>query len=85
MKRVWHSGPPLHIGWWNASLFHQENSWRWWDGKDWSHAAYDWSLIHVAVKKASLFGAHTDEVLWTDYWPENARVPRIDPRVGGMS
>lgn len=35
-ERVWHKGPPPHIGWWNASLHFDLNAWRWWDGENWS-------------------------------------------------
>ena len=37
-ERIWHSGPPPHVGWWNASFdfVKGNNDWRWWDGKCWS-------------------------------------------------
>jgi hypothetical protein len=78
--RVWHKGPPPHAGWWNASRENHRNAWRWWDGTEWSYFVYShWDKVvvaHRATKKASDYG-----ILWTDYWPENARVPRVDPRL----
>ena len=82
MTRVWHSGPPPFIGWWNANNEKDNGAWQWWDGCRWSMP------ILWAVRNVDFYAecpAFIDNVLirWTDYWPENARVARIDPRVGG--
>lgn len=75
-KRTWHKGPPPHVGWWNASISYNENAWRWWNGRGWSYAA----MPSYSAKQAATMAAmqHTCErIKWTNYWPKNARVPRI--------
>lgn len=76
-ERVWHKGPPPFPGWWNASVQQDEDAWRWWDGKRWSWLAFSW---HPA-KEAAYAAVHESmdtPISGTDYWPENARVPRLD-------
>jgi hypothetical protein len=36
----------------------------------------------IAAFMAAHIATHWDQIdiEWTDYWPENARVPRVDPR-----
>ncbi len=80
-NRVWHKGPPPYVGWWNASDCHNHNSWRWWNGKYWSWAYFPDETPHCPPEKSLCFIPNE----WTDYWPENARVPRIDPRVNDLS
>lgn len=79
--RIWHKGPPPHVGWWNASANRYHNVWRWWNGKRWSVGVRD----HETPERAALFARKKVDVLayieWSDYWPEGARVPRIDPRL----
>lgn len=78
-KRTWHKGPPPHVGWWNASGIRHPEAWRWWDGKNWSFVAYASNSAKWAGKAAQM--GHTDTgIEWTDYYPKNARVPRVDPR-----
>lgn len=82
--RVWHKGPPPFPGWWNASCVRLETIWRWWDGVRWSIQAH----CHVSREFAAISanniddGPLVDDIEWTDYWPENARVPRLDPTGG---
>lgn len=79
--RKWHSGPPPHIGWWNASLDRGEDVWRWWDGREWSWCVGESEPISTAVLNAKIKLPYFHSIIsWSDYWPENARVPRIDPR-----
>ena len=80
-KRIWHKGPPPHIGWWNASRVRDPDYWRWWDGKGWSWAVHKYDTSTEVCMFSNLI---TDSILaenihWNDYWPENARVPRIKP------
>lgn len=83
---VWHNGPPPHIGWWESSVYGMRGYWRWWDGKVWSQAVRETApLFHVA--QVALHSDHRyppplyqDKIEWTDAYPANARVPRIDPR-----
>jgi hypothetical protein len=78
-QRIWHKGPPPHIGWWNASIDHKTDRWRWWNGSHWSLSA----TSSYNAKTAAAFARVQSEIItrieWTDYWPENARVPRIKP------
>ncbi len=78
-QRIWHKGPPPHIGWWNASLNRDEDSWRWWDGTQWSFAAYPSASLRIVAIRVDLKTGVPAGIEWTDYWPENARVPRIKP------
>ena len=79
--RIWHKGPPPHVGWWNASAMHLNDCWRWWDGQIWSEPAYPHQSANSAAVCADLTSERSHESIhWTDYYPENARVPRIDPR-----
>jgi hypothetical protein len=75
----WRSGSPPHAGWW---LCREEKSitptWRWWNGQTWSF----WVLptessffVSDMAKRPSFI----EGIRWCYYWPENARVPRIDP------
>lgn len=82
-RRVWHKGPPPHVGWWNArlALLSCEDKWGWWDGKGWSTFAYLSLSADQVGGRASEKGAiySGPGVEWCDYWPENARVPRVKP------
>jgi hypothetical protein len=78
-ERVWHSGAPPHIGWWNASRCNQKNEWRWWDGEAWSLITCDYDHAVVAADCAKIAADYQYTIEWTDYYPENARVPRINP------
>lgn len=84
----WHCGAPPHVGWWNVSAYgldERTNLWRWWDGEAWSVAV---SSTYGAYEAGLLAKAHmgrfniTDySIRWSDHWPANACVPRIDPGV----
>ncbi len=81
-KRKWYKGPPPHVGWWNASLSKVENVWRWWDGKSWSIAANESDNSKSAAERTEFMVHLNDRIEWSDYYPKNARVPRIDPSKG---
>lgn len=77
--RKWHSGPPPHVGWWNASVLRSRVMWRWWDGMRWSapaHFMYSPSNVARAAACPVELGDHIE---WSDYYPPDARVPRVDP------
>ncbi len=74
-ERNWKSGPPPHIGWWNASMCRNTFVWRWWDGTGWRTSNIDPKLR----KYDGVIAERVGEMEWSDYWPENARVPRVDP------
>lgn len=79
--RKWHKGPPPHVGWWNASLGIDKTVWRWWDGSQWSYGAYPTCSVTQAARAADCkLDTAIAAIKWTHYYPENARVPRIDPR-----
>ena len=78
--RIWRKGDPPHMGWWNASMYRDKNTWRWWSGERWSHGVPVSASCETAGYFATrLLWSATNEVEWSDFWPENARVPRIDP------
>lgn len=77
--RTWRKGPPPHVGWWNASRVRNERTWRWWNGRVWSLDAYAISRVEYATTQARRMAFDQIEIKWTNYWPENARVPRVDP------
>ena len=82
-KRVWNSGPPPHVGWWNASEFRDPLAWRWWNGKTWSLVAWAGCLPETAGKSASarqLARWGSGSIMWSTHWPKNARVPRVVPK-----
>jgi hypothetical protein len=78
-ERVWHCGAPPHIGWWNASRCDEKNEWRWWDGEQWSLNTHDYDNAFSAAQAAKIAADYQYTIEWTDYYPENARVPRINP------
>lgn len=77
--RVWHMGPPPHVGWWNAGFNELPRAWRWWDGIRWSRVAWDDQSASQARALAYKPARTNANVRWTDYYPANARVPRINP------
>ena len=84
MKRTWHSGPPPHIGWWNASVNQFDDLWRWWNGECWSDPAGDYRNSKFALIEATSKN-HNPDIKWTTYWPTNGRVPRINPATGEVT
>ena len=78
-KLKWHSGPPPHIGWWRVDAARRgQTYWRWWNGHSWSMAARSGDALQVVSLVADIESAFW--YAWCDYWPKNARVPRVDPR-----
>jgi hypothetical protein len=75
ITRVWHKGPPPHIGWWNASFVQDPEVWRWWDGAQWTGICYE-DLSPEMAGLAATTRCIDSGVEWCDYWPENARVER---------
>lgn len=81
-KRKWHSGPPPHVGWWVASVLRDIDAWRWWNGRYWSRAVESHAPTETAIKGARRRAYDFSEkagIEWCDYYPANARVPRIKP------
>lgn len=81
--RIWHKGPPPHVGWWNATSdkTFAPYAFSWWDGKRWSLGSQPHHSAELAASRAMRYRPPGSKpVEWSDYWPENARVPRADPR-----
>ena len=74
-ERIWHSGKPPCVGWYNASKQRQANCWRWWDGQFWSLPAYENEKSDLAIQSAFAKAEFQDCIEWTTYWPKNPRVP----------
>lgn len=81
----WNSGPPPHVGWWNASVSRDRSAWRWWDGLHWSMAARPWNTAAMALRWAGKRYGHDALIEWTHDYPAGARVPRIAPPAGGTA
>jgi hypothetical protein len=82
--RTWHKGPPPHIGWWNTLRGEVSDppnpmTWRWWDGANWSYGAH----AKTCAPSAMASWQKNEGVVWSDYYPEGARVPRVDPSLPG--
>lgn len=80
-----HGEPPPHEGWWNASVSKNKRAWRWWDGVAWSQVVFEEQSDVAAARAASTYANQykQDKIRWTRYWPDNARVFRLDPRLIG--
>jgi hypothetical protein len=79
----WRKGPPPHVGWWLCVYAkHSENeAWRWWNGTVWSAPVFDHchpELLGVWASKPAI--ALDAYIFWSDYYPENPRVLRVDPQ-----
>ena len=82
-KQTWYKGYPPFTGWWCTKLGPVTNIWRWFDAdkQAWSVAMHEaYSAEYVAPYAAIEAPTKPNLIEWTDYWPENARVPRVDPR-----
>lgn len=79
--RTWHKGPPPHVGWWNASSRRLPDYWRWWDGAAWSGSAMGTDSATDALEWALHPGSPIG-IEWSDYYPADARVPRLNPDEG---
>lgn len=78
-NRVWHSGPPPFVGWWNASWLKAKRTWRWWDGACWSVGIVDNADSEKVRFQSQMPTAYNCNIVWNDYWPEDAVCPRFDP------
>jgi hypothetical protein len=71
----WHKGQPPHIGWWRTFM----GDWRWWNGEVWSVS----TSMHASADTAAYFAKvpcrEKTHILWSDYYPAYARVPRVNP------
>ncbi len=83
--QTWHKGPPPHVGWWNASVCQSQHAWRWWDGQAWSASSGSHRFaVEAAARKKQLSGGGRRRIEWSDYYPTDARVPRLNPAEGWL-
>lgn len=77
MSKKWHSGPPPSIGWWPASMRKRPHTYRWWDGRRWSFAAYCYDSKDDAAMSASIYTPErAEQICWQTRpsdWPERSR------------
>lgn len=91
----WMPGPPPHPGWWNARVVGLTSDdlpfglmWGWWDGERWSTFVGPGESDMSAGPQARKIGIDDGacgHVRWSHYWPEGARVPRINPKTGEVT
>lgn len=86
-KRKWNSGKPPFPHWYATLIIGQTQRfrlWRWWNGEHWSFPVKDHRSAEFAGKTACLKTIWPEsQISWSDYWPANARVPRINPNKKG--
>lgn len=85
MPPNFHTGPPPHIGWWNASITCRSHIWRWWNGRNWSEAALSSASAKSAGDVATRDRKESAQIFWSRAWPEGASVPRINPETGEVT
>lgn len=67
-KQTWHKGAPPSIGWWPASVLHDKNVIRWWNGKYWSISCYPKYSAGLAANLATVKSIDSVRVEWTERW-----------------
>lgn len=80
--------PPPFVGWWLTTDtdmpyplekgVYKRAYWRWWNGSAWSVSVYS-DDTSIFVEYCSGITNSFGEFAWSWYWPENPRVPRINP------
>lgn len=84
-KPKFYSGPPPFPGWFLSRPVPCDGScagWRFFDGEMWSGQVDEGQSAKEAANVARWFRWlwHVHEIEWSEYYPRNARVPRVDPR-----
>ena len=86
LRRRWHGGPPPHVGWWNVQVIdlyygvtETSNSWSWWNGKNWGGFCGPRNSAEVAAERALQTLKVSPLIIWSRYWPKDARVKRVKP------
>jgi len=80
--RKWNKGFPPHTGWWYTKTAGNQ-LWRWFDAEKqtWSVSADHTDSAETAAQWAAQKSAIQPALIeWSNYWPKNARVPRVDTR-----
>lgn len=75
-------GPPPHVGWRLTRDIIAFSTWRWWNGRNWSEGAL-WTDTAEGAAESAMCASRLSRstIIWSDYYPPNARVPRVDPGV----
>lgn len=73
----WEHRHPTNQGWWRVRNDQRTNLelYSWWNGEVWSHTFSP----HEDIPDTLPTYPPGVRLGWCDYWPLNARVPRIDP------
>ena len=81
---TWHKGPPPHVGFWFTCTTNGAY-WRWWN-MSWSIPISTLTKPEHVAFQASLEAYDASlPIEWCYYWPENARVARINPETGEVT
>lgn len=80
----WNKGAPPHVGWWLAKdrLPLVGNEWRFFDGVAWSIFCREREDGSDGERYSDF---NINEIEWSWYWPENARVARVNPETGDVT
>lgn len=89
IETKWYTGNPPHVGWWRVQVYwgtvpkhtigDRPERWSWWDGTRWSVSVQPQATAINARNASYCPMAPQHGVVWSHYWPEGARVPRIAP------
>ena len=80
LSNKFYPGPPPRAGWWLTEVKAKKatvQGWRWWNGVVWSLLVPERVTNVEAEWLSKLPTAHL-EVTWSDWYPENPRVPRAE-------
>jgi hypothetical protein len=78
---LWRSGWPPFTGWWNMSKTFDKQLWRWVNLEEKQLSIGYYPLDHLPKRELSYVEfANIKDFKYRDYWPENARVDRVNPK-----
>lgn len=82
----WKIGAPPHVGVWLCRSSECDPRWRWWNGVFWSvWNRQDAPHCEVALDFMRQSFFDIQDIEWGFYWPENARVARVNPETGEVT
>jgi hypothetical protein len=73
---MWSNKKPPAPGWYLCEC----DWWRWWDGKCWSFGVKSTATAREAARlaKSPASPLYQMAYLWSDFYPKNARIQRLD-------
>jgi hypothetical protein len=84
--KSWKNGAPPHIGVWLCQPNGVKPKWRWWNGEFWSVWCTQNAMPCEVASDFNREGAFlVSEISWSFYWPENARVARVNQETGEVT